>query len=348
MRYTRALVLLSLAFLGAGAVCSALDWSRAAGAAACLGLGAGILALALTGRAALRAVDRVAARVEATDKSVRTRAERQAGRDKKTREQLRTLLTDVKRTSSSATLAATEARAASADVRKATGDVTLTQLRTALEETPHATVELHRLYDALVRTSTPLPALGGWAATTPTILALVDEVRRRAAEGPVNVVECGSGASTVWVAHALAEAGHGHVYALEHEPAFAEQTRAFLQRLGLDAYASVIDAPLVETTSGDRTSAWYELAPGVLPDSIDVLFVDGPPGTTAELARIHAFPQLAARLGAGSWVVLDDTHRPEERRIARSWQNVPTSGRVLRRSAVRGRSTVFEVVELDD
>jgi predicted O-methyltransferase YrrM len=133
------------------------------------------------------------------------------------------------------------------------------------------------------------------------------------AEGRNQVVECGSGLSTVTIARALRARGRGHVHALEHSPDWAATTR---EALGNDAFATVVDASLVD--------GWYDrCALDRLPaGGVDLLLVDGPPAGRAGLeeSRYPALPALAGRLGPGAAIVLDDADRAGERRVLERWR----------------------------
>jgi predicted O-methyltransferase YrrM len=162
----------------------------------------------------------------------------------------------------------------------------------------------------------PLPATRGYAAAPDALVELVRIIDRRA---PAQVLELGSGVSTIVIARRLQQAGGGHVTALEHQPEHAERTRAELDAQGLTAVASVVDAPLRQVTIGTGSWSWYELAAG-LPGAVDAVFVDGPPGATGSLARYPALPLLRDRLAPGATIFVDDGDRPDEREMVRRWQ----------------------------
>jgi predicted O-methyltransferase YrrM len=162
----------------------------------------------------------------------------------------------------------------------------------------------------------PFPPMGGWAAS-PDFLALV---LRHAAAGPRVIVECGSGASTVVLARACERAGRGHIWSLEHLPDMAARTRGWLAEQELERYATVIDAPLIPQGPDGPTRFWYAVEG--LPDlPIDMVVVDGPPGTTpGSLARYPAGPRLFPRLSEHGVVFVDDADRPDERAMVLRWQ----------------------------
>ena len=162
----------------------------------------------------------------------------------------------------------------------------------------------------------PLPATRGYAAAPDALVQLVRIIDQLA---PAQVLELGSGVSTIVIARRLQQSGRGHLVALEHLPEHAERTRAELAAQGLAAVASVIEAPLADVSVGAATWSWYELAVGV-PGVVDALFVDGPPGDTGSLARYPALPLLRDRLAPGATIFVDDGDRPDEREMVRRWQ----------------------------
>jgi predicted O-methyltransferase YrrM len=135
---------------------------------------------------------------------------------------------------------------------------------------------------------------------------------------PQVVAECSSGVSTVVLARAMQLLGKGHVWSLEHEPVFAEKTRAELRRHGLQDWATVIDAPLQPTILREGTWSWYRVSE--LPEGkIEMLVIDGPPMTLQKLSRFPAIPVLEGKLASDAVVMLDDAARPDETDAVRQW-----------------------------
>jgi len=170
--------------------------------------------------------------------------------------------------------------------------------------------------NALIRPVFPLPPLRVWAGSPDFLLELA---RRILLRRPVVIVECSSGASSVVAAHCCQLNGLGHVYALEHEPVFAEATRGYLREQGLEDWATVIDAPLEAVELSGVEYAWYGL--NALPaQHIDLLVVDGPPASLGPMARYPAGPKLLSRLATNAVVLVDDADREDEQQIVRLWQ----------------------------
>lgn len=162
----------------------------------------------------------------------------------------------------------------------------------------------------------PLPLVAGWAMSPAGLLFLTDAIERRRAD---LVVECGSGTSTLWMAMAMRRKGSGKVIALEHLEKYADKTRQSLEAHGLSEWAEVRLCRLVEVSTPRGEFLWYDLDVESLPQTVDVLLVDGPPGGTGPHARYPAMPLLGPHLSDDSLVVVDDADRRDEREILGFW-----------------------------
>jgi len=150
-----------------------------------------------------------------------------------------------------------------------------------------------------------------------------------------DVVELGAGAGTVELARGVARLG-GRLTSVEHDGAWVAQVSDALRNAGFSDCARVIHAPLEPHPLAQAGTPWYSRAALCeLPERIDLLLVDGPPGSIGEMARAPALEALADRLAADAVVVLDDVHRRGERATVERWESrtgfrfsTPQSGRI--------------------
>ncbi len=168
---------------------------------------------------------------------------------------------------------------------------------------------------------TPLPAMRGHVMSPDFAREIVSGTLSKR---PKTVVELGSGVSTVLTAYALEVIGDesAHIYSLDHEPLYASITRNNLAAHGLEKWATIIDAPLVETKVDGSTRRWYDtsqLLASIEAREIDLLVVDGPPARDDKMAREPALPVLQHKLSARALVMVDDAGRAGEREIVRRW-----------------------------
>lgn len=170
---------------------------------------------------------------------------------------------------------------------------------------------------ALLPANDLLPATRGWAASPDLLMVLVDLV---ISERPSLVVECGSGASTLWLALAMRRFGiDGRIVAFDHDPVFGGKTRDLLARHDVRDLAEVRDAPLESFSLDGETYSWYARRAWEDLTGIDLLFVDGPPATTGHQARYPALPLLSGSLSPVATAVLDDLIVPDMQKVLRLW-----------------------------
>jgi len=160
-----------------------------------------------------------------------------------------------------------------------------------------------------------MPPSGRWAMDARSLLHLLEIVRTIK---PHNIVELGSGTSTVWLGYE-AEAHGLQVTSIDHLEEFAAQTRNYLSKHALATSTKVYTMPLSEIQTEEDKRSWYDLDRSKLPPTIDLLLVDGPPGSVGRYSRFPAVPELSDRLSPNATIILDDSTRPDEEEILKSW-----------------------------
>ena len=153
----------------------------------------------------------------------------------------------------------------------------------------------------------------GWAASPDFLNLIFDTISR---DKPHIVVELGSGVSTIVVASALKYNGHGRLLTVDHDEHFLQKTNSDIDRLNLGKFASSHFAPLVPCSIQGKVWQWYDLSENEIPDTIDILIVDGPPEPiTGEEGRYPALEKLYGAVADGGSIILDDTNRAGEKRF---------------------------------
>jgi predicted O-methyltransferase YrrM len=190
------------------------------------------------------------------------------------------------------------------------------EVKTEIKQTFRQLEALQNL-SAVLPASDVLPATRGWAASPDLLMVLVDLV---ITERPSLVVECGSGASTLWLALAMRRFEiDGRIVALDHDPVFGAKTRDLLARHNVSDIAEVRDAPLESFDLDGETYSWYARRAWEDLKGIDLLFVDGPPATTGHQARYPALPLLSGLLSLVATAVLDDLVVPDMQKVLQLW-----------------------------
>jgi predicted O-methyltransferase YrrM len=190
------------------------------------------------------------------------------------------------------------------------------EVKTEIKQTFRQLEALQNL-SAVLPANDVLPATRGWAASPDLLMVLVDLV---ITERPSLVVECGSGASTLWLALAMRRFEiDGRIVALDHDPVFGAKTRDLLARHNVRDLTEVRDAPLESFSLEGETYSWYARRAWEDLKGIDLLFVDGPPATTGHQARYPALPLLNGLLSPVATAVLDDLVVPDMQKVLRLW-----------------------------
>jgi predicted O-methyltransferase YrrM len=156
-----------------------------------------------------------------------------------------------------------------------------------------------------------LPNLGSWKADTAFLSHIISAIELLK---PANVVELGCGASSFIIARALQLAGKGTLTSFDQHEDFAALTQSWLEQNGLSA--DIRHAPLGPAPDG-WPGHWYQLSD--VPDSIDLLVIDGPPWAIHPHVRGSA-ATLFPKVRQGGMILLDDAARLGERVVARRWR----------------------------
>jgi hypothetical protein len=173
----------------------------------------------------------------------------------------------------------------------------------------------------LLPTRKPLPPMRGFAIAPDFALVLAKLI---AGERPKLVVETGSGVSTLVIGYALEQLGAGgRVVALEHDRAYAAQTRALIRDHGLDAFAHVADAPLEPIVVNGEPHRWYATRALDGMAAIDLVVDDGPPRRVGPMLRYASLHQFAPKLAADATFVLDVIGTEEPGVLARWRDELP-------------------------
>jgi predicted O-methyltransferase YrrM len=160
------------------------------------------------------------------------------------------------------------------------------------------------------------PVFGRWSAEGDFAGMIVREL-----EGmPELVVECGTGATTLIIAHKLRQNGSGHLVSFEHDLAYAARIRQVLARANLLGVASVVEAPLRPQQFGDRLVQWYDrsVVHEAVAGRIEILIVDGPP-QISPWARWPALEVFFPLLAKNAVVLVDDGRSRATTRAVRAW-----------------------------
>ena len=127
------------------------------------------------------------------------------------------------------------------------------------------------------------------------------------------IVEFGSGASSVRLAQALPEAS---ILAIDHDREYLAATRAMLAERSEIENLTLEHRPL--RWQRHTGALFYSYRPGPFPPSVDAVIIDGPPRIYPN-GREACLYQIWQALAPGAIVYLDDAERPGELRALSNW-----------------------------
>ena len=129
-----------------------------------------------------------------------------------------------------------------------------------------------------------IPYVEKWSAAADFLQLLIDHVN---STGPSQILECGSGLTTIILAAACNRLGEGQIVTLEQEREYVQSIQQVLDQYMLADRVEVIHAPLSTYQVDGMTFQWYSL--DALTDiSADMLVIDGPPGMLQQHSRYPA------------------------------------------------------------
>jgi predicted O-methyltransferase YrrM len=155
----------------------------------------------------------------------------------------------------------------------------------------------------------PIPSTRSWAASPDVLLTLLHHAKR---SNPKTILDLGSGMSTLVLAKSAPAA---KVFSIDNSSEYAEKTKEMLS-LHKVINAEVRVAPLMAHASGID---WYDVSQLADISDIDLLFIDGPPGSKNDRARHPALYECLSKLSPRAIVVIDDAGRDGEKDMAQEF-----------------------------
>ena len=170
----------------------------------------------------------------------------------------------------------------------------------------------------LLNLDAPIPATRNWAASPDVLLTLLEHAH---SSKPSVILDLGSGMSTLVLAKS---APNAKVISIDNSAEYAGKTKAMLAAHKI-SNVEVRIAPLAPHASGVD---WYDLSQLNDVSNIDLLFIDGPPGSKNPMARHPALNECLSKLNPRAVIVIDDAGRDGERDLAEKFASALPSHRL--------------------
>ena len=171
---------------------------------------------------------------------------------------------------------------------------------TAYRQT-QALIQLTQLLDF----KSPIPPTRSWAASPDLLLTITEIVRKYR---PGLVVELGSGVSTL----VAAKAGARKVVSIDNSDEFGGKTISLLK----DHKVRGVDVRIAPLQPYANGFTWYDTSMIKDLKKIDLLIIDGPPGSKNPEARYPALAEFKDKLSSKAVIIIDDVQREGELKLA--------------------------------
>lgn len=136
----------------------------------------------------------------------------------------------------------------------------------------------------------------------------------KAVNSPGDVLECGSGLSTLLLAVTAGRQGH-HVHTFEHDAGCYGKLMNLIERYNL-TNVTVHHAPIRSYGSFD----WYDIPKSCDSESFQLVICDGPARHLTDSGRYGLFPVMQSRLDPHCRVMMDDSNRSLDRHVIGRWR----------------------------
>ncbi len=151
----------------------------------------------------------------------------------------------------------------------------------------------------------PLPATRSWAASPDLLLTITEIIKKH---HPGLVVELGSGVSTL----IASKAGARKIISIDNSEEFGGKTVAMLKEHKIRG----VDVRIARLKPYANGFSWYDTSKIKDLKKIDLLIIDGPPGSKNPEARYPALAEFKDKLSTKAIIVIDDVRRDGERKLA--------------------------------
>lgn len=161
-----------------------------------------------------------------------------------------------------------------------------------------------------------LPRFRGWAIS-PDFATLI--VKKILQNKPTNILECGSGVSTLVIAYALHKNEQGKLISLEHNPYYADKSLAEVSNHHLNSYVDFSVKDLKPYNLKNDDWHWYNIEELDHNLKLDMVVIDGPPANVRDNSRFPALYALDNFIQPNGIVLVDDCNREGDNEVVQAW-----------------------------
>ena len=169
---------------------------------------------------------------------------------------------------------------------------------------------------SILKITKPLPAFRGWAISPDFANIIIQKILEKK---PGNILECGSGVSSLIISYLIHDKDWGNLISFEHDKEFADRTNELLKSHVVSGKTIIYSNNLINYTIENEDWKWYDISL-LNPDiKFDVIIIDGPPAFIHPKSRYPSLFLLDKYLNKGGIILLDDCLREDDNNIVKQW-----------------------------
>jgi len=185
----------------------------------------------------------------------------------------------------------------------------------------------------ILKIKKPLPSFRGWSISPDFANIIIQKILELK---PGNILECGSGVSSLIISYLIHDKTWGNLISFEHDKEFADRTKELLKSHEVSGKSTIYSMDLINYSIENEDWKWYDIS--VLdPDmKFDFIIIDGPPAYIHPKSRYPSLFLLEKHLNKGGIILLDDCLREDDNNIVKQWMNKFTNYSVDRFNTEKG------------
>ena len=210
---------------------------------------------------------------------------------------------------------------------------------TDIQQNDMKSLESHISLINVLNPEIPLWLKDGFSACSDYLNIVAREILIRK---PQQILECGSGLSSIVSSYILKRNNSGKILSLEHLEWVQNAVNKELVLHNLEDFADVVHSPLVEVSTSIGKMSWYKSDIIDDLDEIDMVIVDGPPKHTHKMARYPLLELVYKKLAKDAIIIMDDTNRKDEAKILKIWKH-KYPNIIIRRFLTKQGAAIIEI-----
>lgn len=169
---------------------------------------------------------------------------------------------------------------------------------------------------SILNITKPLPSFRGWSISPDFANIIIQKILEKK---PGNILECGSGVSSLIISYLIKDKNWGNLVSFEHDKEFAVRTKELLKSHDVSGKTIIHAMDLIDYNLENNHWKWYDTSVLNQDMKFDLIIIDGPPAYIHPKSRYPSLFLLDKHLNIGGIILLDDCLRENDNNIVKQW-----------------------------